>query len=99
PPVEATDSIAPAKWGWYPPRFIAGIVTLPVVATFPAALPEIVPTRALETTATLPRPPVKRPAIDCEKRTRKSAAPDTCRRAPKTMKRITYLTITAKGIP
>ena len=57
PPVEATASTAPAKWGGSPVFFIAGIVKLPVVTTSAAGLPDMVPKRALAITDTFAGPP------------------------------------------
>ena len=61
PPVEDTASTAAAKVGWYPRRFIIGMVNVPVPTTLAVALPEIVPNRVLPTTATFAGPPRTRP--------------------------------------
>jgi hypothetical protein len=58
PPVEAVPSIPAANNGGNPIFVIKGIVTDPVVTTFPTALPETDPMAALDTTATLAGPPV-----------------------------------------
>ena len=52
PPVEATDSTAPANSGEKPTFFIIGMVNTPVVATLAAELPLMVPIKPLEMTAT-----------------------------------------------
>ena len=59
PPVEATASTAPANSGRKPVRFISGMLICPVTMTLATALPEMVPNRLDETTATLPGPPVR----------------------------------------
>ena len=57
PPVEATASTPAANCGRKPVRFIRGMLICPVTITLATALPEIVPNRLDETTATLPGPP------------------------------------------
>ncbi len=57
PPVEAQASIAAARWGRNPARFISGIVTVPTVITFETMLPEIDPKRDDPTIAILAGPP------------------------------------------
>ncbi|OPY93285.1 MAG: hypothetical protein A4E73_00276 [Syntrophaceae bacterium PtaU1.Bin231] len=57
PAVEETASMAAAMCGANPICFMSGIVTAPVVATLPLALPETIPIMPLETTATLAGPP------------------------------------------
>ena len=48
-------------------EIISGIVTEPVVATFPLELPESIPMKPLDTTATFAGPPVRWPAMALEK--------------------------------
>ncbi len=67
PPVEATASTAAANGGRKPVRFISGIVIGPSTITLATALPETVPNRLDETTATLPGPPAEWPVIDMAK--------------------------------
>ncbi len=57
PPVEAQASIAAARWGRNPARFISGIVTVPTVMTFETMLPEIDPNKDEPTIAILAGPP------------------------------------------
>ena len=57
PPVEATDSTAPANTGRYPIFFIRGMVKDPVLTTLATAEPLMVPNKALLMTATLAGPP------------------------------------------
>src|SRR2546425_9619305 len=56
PPVEAQASIAAARWGRNPARFISGIVTVPTVMTFETMLPEIDPNKDEPTMAILAGP-------------------------------------------
>ena len=62
PPVEAAASTPPAKGALNPARFIRGMVMTPVEAVLATAEPEIVPVRPEAMTATMPGPPVMRPA-------------------------------------
>ena len=63
PPVDAAASTAPAKFFSYPNFFIMGMVNAPLPTTFATELPEIVPSSALESTATFAGPPDAQPAI------------------------------------
>ena len=55
--MEDVASTAPAKCAGYPTRFIAGIVSAPVVTVFAIDEPDIVPIKALEKIATFAGPP------------------------------------------
>ena len=61
PPVDATASTAAANGGRKPVRFISGIVIGPSTITLATALPDTVPNRLDDTTATLPGPPAWMP--------------------------------------
>jgi len=76
PPVEATASTAPAKTGEYPRLFMRGIVNVPVPTTFATALPDIVPKKALDTTAILAGPPLNPPAKANEISLKNLSAPE-----------------------
>jgi len=52
------------------------MVNVPVLAVFPEADPEIIPKKALPTTAALAGPPVARPAIDIAILTNHRPAPE-----------------------
>ena len=57
PPVEAEASTAAANSGLYPRLFIMGMVKEPEPAVLAMDEPEMVPSNALETTATFAGPP------------------------------------------
>ena len=57
PAVEETASMAAAMCGAKPIFIMSGMVTAPVVATLPLALPETMPMKPLDTTATFAGPP------------------------------------------
>ena len=82
PPVEAAASTPAANLGGKPTRFINGIVITPVVTVLATAEPEIEPIRPEPTTATMPGPPVKRPAAARARSITKSPAPERTRNAP-----------------
>ena len=86
PPVEATASTAPATCGLKPIRFIKGIVNVPVVTTFAAGEPEIIPIRAEERIAVFAGPPRKRPAPAKAISTNHWPAPNVSRKLPKMTK-------------
>ena len=89
PPVEATASTAPANSGSKPFFFISGIVNAPVVATFAAELPLIVPMRALEMMDTLAGPPGRLPAIFIAQSVNKLETPLALSSAPNRINRKT----------
>ena len=57
PPVEAQASIAAARCGLNPARFMSGIVTVPTVITFDTMFPEIEPNSDEPTIAIFAGPP------------------------------------------
>ena len=57
PPVEVAASTAPANSFENPSRFIMGMVKTPSVTVLATEKPEIVPSRAEETTETFAEPP------------------------------------------
>ena len=61
-PRAAAASTAPAKAGSYPNFFIIGMVKLPVPATLATELPDTVPIKPLDNTATFAGPPRAQPA-------------------------------------
>ena len=89
PPVEATASTPPAKGARKPVRFISGIVIVPVTMTLATALPEIVPNRLEEITATLPGPPALPPARLMAKSMNSRPVPVRSTKAPNSTKIIT----------
>ena len=89
PPVEATDSIAPAILAGKPVLFISGIVNDPVVTTFPTVLPEIVAMIELDTTAAFAGPPTNLPVIEMASLVKNAAPPVDKRKAPKRINKVT----------
>ena len=87
PPVLAAASIAPAKNGRKPARFIRGIVNVPVVTTFATALPDSEPINALATAAVLAGPPRVLPATLFANAMRRAPPPAVSRTTPKRTKR------------
>ena len=83
PPVEDAASTAPANSGRYPVFFIIGIVILPVVTVLATELPETIPQRAEEITATFAGPPLDAPAMELAIEMKKSEIPDRSKNAPK----------------
>ena len=69
-----------------PMDIISGMVTEPVVATLPLALPESIPMKPLDTTATLAGPPVRWPAIAFEKSINRLVALEILRKDANSMK-------------
>ena len=67
-------------------EIISGIVTEPVVATLPLALPESMPMKPLDTTATFAGPPVRWPAMALEKSINRFVASEIFRKAANSMK-------------
>lgn len=63
PPEDAEASMAPAREGGNPSRFIVGMVKDPVVAAFATEEPESMPKKELEMTATWPAPPRSLPPV------------------------------------
>ena len=86
PPVEATASTAPANSGRKPVRFINGMLICPVTMTLATALPEMVPNRLDETTATLPGPPVAWPVRPVAKSMNNCPVPVRSMKVPNTTK-------------
>lgn len=64
PPVEAAASTAAAKSLSYPVFFMIGMVTLPEPTVLATELPEYIPSKALDITATLAGPPLANPATE-----------------------------------
>ena len=89
PPVDATASTAAANGGRNPVRFISGIVSGPSTITLATALPDTVPNRLDETTATLPGPPAVWPVIDIEKSMNSCPVPLRSMNAPNSTNSIT----------
>jgi len=87
PPVEATASTAPANSGLKPERFIIGMVKAPVAATLATLLPEIMPMKPLEMTATWAGPARLRPPRARPIAMMNSMPPVTCRMPAKIMNR------------
>ncbi len=99
PPFEATASIAAARCAGYPARFIIGIVMAPSTTTLATALPDTVPNRVEETTATLAEPPRKRPIATSARSVRNRSPPTADSARPKKTKATTMLAVTARGRP
>ena len=99
PPVDAAASTAPANVGVKPSRFIIGIVSTPVDATFAVALPFTVPIKLLATTATLALPPRLVPATARAKSIKNSATPKRFKNAPKMMNRNMNSRVTLNATP
>jgi len=99
PPLEAIASVAAAKTGLYPCRFINGIVNEPVATTLAVGAPLIVPNKALVRTAILAIPLVVFPKTNIAKLFKKSAAPLFNRNTPKRIKMNICLEETAIGTP
>ena len=57
PPLDATASMAAARWAGNPVLFISGMVIAPSTTTLATALPETVPKNADDTTDTFAGPP------------------------------------------
>ena len=89
PPVEATASTEPAKAGSNPFLIIRGMVKAPVVATFAAEDPLMVPIRPLEMMETLAGPPGRLPAIFIAQSVKRAETPLALSSPPKRMKRKT----------
>jgi len=89
PPALAALSTPPANSSSYPWFFMSGIVTAPLVRTFATELPESIPMKPLEMTASFAGPPVTRPSSAFARSRKKSAPPEYSRSAPKRMKRNT----------
>ena len=83
PPVEAQVSTAPANSLEYPVLIIIGMVMLPVVTTFAAIEPEMVPMQPLAMTAVCAGPDRKRLPIPLEIFIKKSIPPEASKRHPK----------------
>ena len=99
PPVEAAASTAPANSPLYPVFFISGIVTEPVVTVFPTELPDTIPQRAEEITATLAGPPVEAPARELANWIKNSEIPVASRNAPNRINSAIYVEQTPMGVP
>ena len=99
PPVLAAASIAPAKNGRKPARFMSGIVNVPVVTTLATALPDNEPMKALATAAVLAGPPRVFPAIRLAMAMSNAPPPAVSSTAPKRTKRYTKSADTWRGIP
>ena len=99
PPVEATASTAPAKWGWYPTLFIRGMVNIPVVQTLATEEPEIVPMIPELTTATLAGPPADQPASAMDRSMMYLPSPVCSTMEPNRMNMKTNVAETARGVP
>ena len=99
PPVEATASMAPATWALYPVSFIRGMVNVPVVTTLEAALPEMVPIRALEITAALAGPPRVRPVSAMAISMKNLPPPVASRKQPNRINMITTVAAVPIGVP
>ena len=85
PPVEAAASTPPANFGGKPARFISGMVMTPVETVLATADPVIDPMRPEPRIATIPGPPVMRPAAARASARMKSPAPERTRNAPSRM--------------
>ena len=99
PPVDATASMAPARWARYPPLTIRGIVMTPVVTTLETVLPEIEPNREDAETEILAGPPRKRPMRTVANSVKKAEPPDLKRICPKRTKATTMLVTIRMGVP
>ena len=86
PPVEAQASTPPAYLAEKPSRFIAGMVSVPVVSTLVTGPPDIEPNRPEENTATLAGPPRTWPSVEKARLMKKLPAPVYCSAMPKMMK-------------
>ena len=87
PPVLAAASMAPAKYGRKPARFMSGMVKVPVVTTLATALPDRDPMKALPTAAVLAGPPRVPPATRLASPMRSVPPPATSSTAPNRMNR------------
>ena len=87
PPVLAAASIAPAKKGLKPDRFMSGMVKVPVVTTLATALPDSDPMKALAAAAVLAGPPRVLPATRSARLMRRLPPPATSSTAPNRTKR------------
>ena len=99
PAVEETASMAAAMCRLKPMAIISGMVTEPVVATFPLALPETMPISPLDTTATLAGPPTYEPAMALEKFMNRAVELDTIRKAANIMKKMIWFTLMLSSRP
>ena len=82
-----------------PSFFISGIVTEPVVTVFPTELPDTIPQRAEEMTATLAGPPVEAPARELANWIKNSEIPVASRNAPNRINSAIYVEQTPMGVP
>ena len=99
PPVLAAASMAPAKNGRKPARFIKGIVKVPVVTTFATALPDSDPMKALAIAAVFAGPPRVRPATLFASAISSAPPPAASSTAPKRTNRYTKSAETPSGTP
>src|SRR5699024_1303679 len=99
PPVEATDSTAPANLELYPTFFIRGIVKTPVVTTLAVALPLTLPINPLPKLLTLAGPPRTPPNAPNARSTKTSPTPDLAKKAPNKTNMKTIVAATSNGIP
>src|SRR4030042_5349690 len=82
PMVEEEASTPAAKWLGYPVRFMSGMVKEPVVTVLATELPEIMPKKALDTTAALAGPPLVQPVSANDTSVKNCPAPVLRSRAP-----------------
>ena len=99
PPFDATASMAAATWAGYPARFIIGMVIAPSSTTLATALPDTVPNRQDDTTATLAGPPRNRPIATSATSVRKRSPPTAYSARPKRTNATTIVAATARGRP
>ena len=99
PPVLAAASIAAAKCGRNPARFISGIVKVPVVTTFATALPESEPMNALASAAVIAGAPRVRPAMRAARVISSAPPPAASSTAPNSTNRYTKSALTPSGMP
>ena len=74
-------------------------MNVPVVTTFAAEEPEIMPIRPLAITAFLAGPPLYLPVSAYEKSTNHSPVPNASRNAPKTTNAMIYVAAMPIGVP
>ena len=75
------------------------MVKLPVPTTFATELPDTVPIRPLESTATLAGPPDAQPAMEFARSIKNLPSPVTSKYAPKSMNRNIKVDDTPNGMP